>query len=165
MNIAEHYGSRFVVMNSPMTLQCLPLQPEHLVDVYRIECVAHTHPWSEKLIYDIDSRGGCHHVLLDGGNIVGYFYAQNIVGEMTLLNVAVDPSLQGRGYGKALLNHLIAIGEESKADSIWLEVRDSNQSALGLYEELGFNEVDRRINYYPTATGKEDAIIMSYIFF
>lgn len=148
-----------------MTNHLVPLTPDHLDDVYRIEVTAHTHPWSETMIRDINSRGGCHHVLLDDGQLVGYFYAQNIVGEVTLLNVAVDPQYQGKGYGKILLEGFLDMCEQTKAESAWLEVRESNQRAFGLYEASGFNEVDRRINYYPTNTGKEDAIIMSYIFF
>lgn len=148
-----------------MTLHCIPLAPEHLGDVHRIERLAHTHPWSETLIRDIDSRGACHHVMFDGDKLVGYFYAQNIVGEVTLLNIAVDPSLQGQGYGKALIERLLSICQEGGAESIWLEVRESNARAFSLYEAVGFNEVDRRLNYYPTDKGKEDALIMSYIFF
>ncbi|WP_394145798.1 ribosomal protein S18-alanine N-acetyltransferase [Vibrio atypicus] len=148
-----------------MTLQIIPLAVEYLDDVYRIEVSAHSHPWSENMIRDVNSRGACHHVLLDNNRLVGYFYAQNIVGEVTLLNVAVDPELQGKGYGKALIEALLSCCEKAKADSIWLEVRESNLRAFGLYEEYGFNEVDRRLNYYPTQSGKEDAIIMSYIFF
>ncbi len=143
----------------------LPLSGEHLDQVWMIERSAHTHPWSENMIRDVNSRGACHHVLVAEGEVVGYFYAQNIVGEVTLLNIAVNPSLQGKGYGKQLMQAFLDMCESSKAESAWLEVRESNQSAFGLYESIGFNEVDRRINYYPTASGKEDAIIMSYIFF
>ncbi|EGA70115.1 ribosomal-protein-alanine acetyltransferase [Vibrio sinaloensis DSM 21326] len=140
-----------------------PLAKQHLEQVYRIECLAHSHPWSESLIGDINSRGAFHHVMLEQDKVVGYFYAQNIVGEVTLLNIAVDPTLQGKGYGKALLTALVEMSEQQRAESIWLEVRESNRSAFGLYQTIGFNEVDRRINYYPTQSGKEDAIIMSYL--
>ncbi|AXN31491.1 ribosomal protein S18-alanine N-acetyltransferase [Vibrio coralliilyticus] len=146
-----------------MTL--LPLANTHLDSVYSIETQAHTHPWSETMIRDVTSRGACHHVLMDDDKVVGYFYAQNIVGEVTLLNIAVDPALQGRGYGKQLIESFLTMCEQLKAESAWLEVRESNTRAANLYEAVGFNEVDRRVNYYPTATGKEDAIIMSYIFF
>lgn len=146
-----------------MTL--LPLTNAHLDSVYSIETQAHTHPWSETMIRDVTSRGACHHVLMDGDKVVGYFYAQNIVGEVTLLNIAVDPAQQGRGYGKQLIESFLTMCEQLKAESAWLEVRESNTRAANLYEAVGFNEVDRRVNYYPTATGKEDAIIMSYIFF
>jgi len=40
-------------------------------------------------------------------------------------------------------------------------VRASNQAAIQLYESLEFNQVSLRRNYYPTATGREDAIIMA----
>ncbi|ARC93065.1 ribosomal-protein-alanine N-acetyltransferase [Vibrio coralliilyticus] len=146
-----------------MTL--LPLANAHLDSVYSIETQAHTHPWSETMIRDVTSRGACHHVLMDDDKVVGYFYAQNIVGEVTLLNIAVDPAQQGRGYGKQLIELFLTMCEQVKAESAWLEVRESNTRAANLYEAVGFNEVDRRVNYYPTATGKEDAIIMSHIFF
>ena len=44
---------------------------------------------------------------------------------------------------------------------ITLEVRASNVAALALYESLGFNEATIRRNYYPTADGREDAIVMA----
>jgi len=143
----------------------LPLSSEHLDQAWMIERSAHSHPWSETMIRDLNSRGACHHVLVVGDDVVGYFYAQNIVGEVTLLNIAVNPSEQGKGYGRQLMDAFLDICQQSQAESAWLEVRESNIGAFSLYESMGFNEVDRRINYYPTATGKEDAIIMSYIFF
>ncbi|EGA66869.1 ribosomal protein S18-alanine N-acetyltransferase [Vibrio brasiliensis] len=146
-------------------LTITPLMPEHLDQVWQIERQAHSHPWSENMVRDINSRGGCHHVLTDDNQVVGYFYAQNIVGEVTLLNIAVAPANQGKGYGKKLMDAFLDMCEKAKAESAWLEVRESNHNAFGLYESIGFNEVDRRRNYYPTASGKEDAIIMSYIFF
>ncbi len=45
--------------------------------------------------------------------------------------------------------------------TLWLEVRASNAAAIALYESLGFNEATIRRNYYPTAEGREDAIIMA----
>ncbi|WP_194437413.1 ribosomal protein S18-alanine N-acetyltransferase [Vibrio fluminensis] len=147
-----------------MTLQFLSLAAEHLDDVWAIEQQAHSHPWAESMIRDLNSRGASHHVLLENNQVVGYFYAQNIVGEVTLLNIAIAPQHQGKGYGKALLEHFIDVCENAQAESAWLEVRESNHKAFSLYESAGFNEVDRRKNYYPTASGNEDAIIMSYLF-
>ncbi|MBD1555620.1 ribosomal protein S18-alanine N-acetyltransferase [Vibrio sp. S9_S30] len=147
-------------MNNAIT----PLSVQHLDSVWAIEQQAHSHPWKESMIRDLNSRGACHYGLHIDGELVGYFYAQNIVGEVTLLNIAVSPSHQGKGYGKQLLQGFIEICTAANAESAWLEVRESNQNAFGLYESEGFNEVDRRIDYYPTASGKEDAIIMSYLF-
>ncbi|MGL5429204.1 MAG: ribosomal protein S18-alanine N-acetyltransferase [Vibrio sp.] len=142
------------------------MQTEHLQAIWHIECRAHSHPWAESLVRDLSSRGACHQVMLVEQQVMGYFYAQNIVGEVTLLNIAIDPAQQGKGYGKQLLEHFIEQCEQQQAESAWLEVRESNQRAFQLYQQAGFNEIDRRINYYPAANGKsEDAIIMSYLFF
>ncbi|NBS11482.1 MAG: ribosomal-protein-alanine N-acetyltransferase, partial [Gammaproteobacteria bacterium] len=42
---------------------------------------------------------------------------------------------------------------------LFLEVRASNGAAQRLYDRAGFNELGRRRNYYPTASGREDAMV------
>ncbi|MGL5737518.1 MAG: ribosomal protein S18-alanine N-acetyltransferase, partial [Plesiomonas shigelloides] len=74
---------------------------------------------------------------------------------------AVDPLCQGQGFGRALLQALVERLEERGLVTLWLEVRESNTPARALYEAEGFNEVSRRKNYYPTADGREDAVIMA----
>ncbi len=148
-----------------MSNTLVPIDASSLDRVWQIENQAHSHPWKESMIRDLASRGACHYMLLNDDNVVGYFYAQNVVGEMTLLNFAIDPEVQGQGYGRKLLDGFLDICQKNKAESAWLEVRESNQTAFNLYETGGFNEVDRRRNYYPTSNGKEDAIVMSYFFF
>ena len=45
--------------------------------------------------------------------------------------------------------------------SIFLEVRVSNEPAIRLYEKLGYEQVGLRKDYYPlTSGGREDAIVM-----
>ncbi|SQB26002.1 ribosomal-protein-alanine N-acetyltransferase [Citrobacter koseri] len=65
------------------------------------------------------------------------------------------------GWGEELLEHLIDELEKRGVLTLWLEVRASNAAAIALYESLGFNEATVRRNYYPTADGREDAIIMA----
>lgn len=152
-----------------MKTQILPLLPEHLDAVWAIEQVAHSHPWAESMSRDLSHENTKNSSKYQFGlwvdnQLMGYLYSQNIVGEVTLLTIAVAPNQQGKGYGKALVEHLIEHSEQAEAESIWLEVRESNKGAYHLYEALGFNEMDRRVNYYPsdkTKSGKEDAIIMN----
>ena len=149
-----------------MSLGIFPLKHAHLKEVFAIETQAHTHPWSFSLIEAINGRGACHRVLIgEDEKVIGYFYAQNILGEVTLLNIAVKPDHHGQGYGKLLIESFIEMCANDKAESAWLEVRSSNHKAYRLYEAAGFNEVDRRKDYYPTNNDREDAIIMSYLFF
>ncbi|WP_153447546.1 ribosomal protein S18-alanine N-acetyltransferase [Vibrio algicola] len=149
----------------------IAITAEHLDAVWAIEQQAHSHPWSESMIRDLSHQNSANSSKHQFGlwvneQLVGYVYSQNVVGEVTLLTIAVDPSQQGKGYGHALVEHLIKHSEQAAAESIWLEVRESNKGAYHLYEALGFNEMDRRINYYPSTTskhGKEDAIIMNLL--
>ena len=149
--------------------QITPLQNEHLDAVWKIEQIAHSHPWSESMIRDLSHQNSPNSskyqfALWADEQLVGYVYSQNIVGEVTLLTIAVDPRQQGKGYGRVLIEHLIEHSKQDNAETIWLEVRESNRGAYHLYESLGFNEIDRRVNYYPSAksiSGKEDAIIMN----
>ncbi|HEY0268434.1 MAG TPA: GNAT family N-acetyltransferase, partial [Methyloradius sp.] len=59
-----------------------------------------------------------------------------------------------------LMMHMINIARQRNALNMFLEVRPSNQSAIGLYESIGFNEMAIRRNYYPAQNGREDAVLM-----
>lgn len=134
-------------------------------DVVRIESLSHSHPWAESLLRKSETQVGCNRVWLENGQVVGYFFSQCVAGEASLLNIAVDPSFQGKGFGKKLLQAFLDCMRERGAQEVWLEVRESNVAAISLYQGLEFNEFDRRVNYYPTKKGhKEDALIMSYWF-
>ncbi|WP_237485007.1 ribosomal protein S18-alanine N-acetyltransferase [Vibrio hippocampi] len=142
----------------------LPLNTEHLESVWAIEQHAHSHPWNVSMINELEGRGAFNCAMLLGDEVVGYFYAQDIVGEVSLLNIAIHPQHQGKGLGRQLVGYFIAECEKRGTESAWLEVRESNSAAVMLYLSEGFNEVDRRRDYYPSEQGREDAIIMSYYF-
>lgn len=140
------------------------MDSQWLDSVVAIEKAAHSHPWADSLLMKPEARFGCNRVLVENGKVVGYFFAQCVAGEASLLNIAVAPECQGKGYGKQLLQAFLDCMREAGGEEAWLEVRESNTPAIRLYESLGFNEFDRRYDYYPTATGREDALIMSYWF-
>lgn len=80
-----------------------------------------------------------------------------VSGEVQVMNVATVPELRRRGYARALLEDVVnaALG---RASSLVLEVRRGNESAIGLYERLGFERVGVRPRYY--ADDGEDALVM-----
>lgn len=97
-----------------------------------------------------------------GNNIIGFYFVQSVGDEATLLDIVVAPEMQGKGYGRILLNHLIELLELDTVETIFLEVRVSNFSAIALYLSCGFSEVGQRLDYYPTCQGgREDALIMA----
>ena len=140
--------------------QILPMGLADIENVYLLESQCHSHPWSKNLFLSNFGTRYFNHVLLDNERVIGYFVASSVVGEVTLMNIAIDPEKQGEGLGLKLLQFLIDFSRQNQEQEIWLEVRASNLAALALYNKLGFAEVDRRKDYYPCVKGREDAIIM-----
>ncbi len=96
-----------------------------------------------------------------GDNLAGFLIYSRIVDEISILNLAVDPSQQGQGRGRALLKGLVAIALQQGVRRLLLEVRLSNFPAIGLYRQAGFIVDGVRKDYYPHAEGAEDALLMS----
>ncbi|KAF6633571.1 ribosomal protein S18-alanine N-acetyltransferase [Pantoea sp. EKM10T] len=137
------------------------LTPDDLAQSFAIECRSHAFPWSEKTFASNQGERFINLRLDVDGQMAAFAITQVVLDEASLFNIAVDPAFQRRGLGRQLLQHLI--DELIKRDvlTLWLEVRASNLPAIALYEQLGFNQVSRRPNYYPTASGREDAILMA----
>ncbi len=134
-----------------------------LPQILLIENAAHLSPWSEAIFLRSAASGKQIHVLAQQDKIIAYAVISLVAGEAELLNLSVAPANQGQGAGKYLLTHIIE-SVAADAEQMFLEVRESNAIAIHLYESLGFSELDRRVNYYPAAKGREDALIMALPF-
>lgn len=137
------------------------LTPDDLAQAFAIERRSHAFPWSEKTFASNQGERFINLRLDADGKMVAFVITQVVLDEASLFNIAVDPDFQRRGYGRQLLQHLIDELIKRNVLTLWLEVRASNLPAIALYEQLGFNQVSRRPNYYPTASGREDAILMA----
>ncbi|MCI1029114.1 ribosomal protein S18-alanine N-acetyltransferase [Pantoea dispersa] len=133
------------------------LQPRLL----EIERRAHAFPWSEQTFASNQGERYVNLCLHADGQLAGFAITQVVLDEASLFNIAVDPAFQRRGYARQLLQQLITELEQRAVMTLWLEVRASNQPAIALYQQLDFHQVSVRPNYYPTVSGREDAIIMA----
>lgn len=137
------------------------ITPEDQPQLLAIERRAHAFPWSEQTFASNQGERFLNYRLQADGKLAGFAITQVVLDEASLFNIAVDPNFQRRGYGRQLLQHLISELEKRDVMTLWLEVRASNHAAIALYEQLEFHQVSVRPNYYPTASGREDAIIMA----
>ncbi len=128
--------------------------------VFVNERAAYSHPWSMGILRDC-LRVGYHCVVAEfAGELAGHAVLSTGAGEAHLLNLCVAPDWQGRGLGRRLLQRMLHIAREKAADTVYLEVRASNQVARALYESEGFCEIGRRNGYYPHERhGREDAVV------
>lgn len=141
-------------------LQFRPMQVADLDAMMEIERVIYTHPWSRGNFRDSLDAGYSCWILEDGEEIIGYSVLMLAADEAHLLNLSIAGQRQGQGLGWTLLQHMLDVARGHGAANIFLEVRVSNRSAIGLYEKAGFNEMAVRRNYYPAHDGREDALLM-----
>lgn len=132
-----------------------------LVTALQIEQASHAFPWSAATLASNQGERYLNLKLEVEQRMAGFAITQVVLDEATLFNIAIHPDFQRRGFGRALLEHLIDDLIRREVLTLWLEVRASNDRAIALYETLGFNEVTVRRGYYPCAVGREDARVMA----
>jgi ribosomal-protein-alanine N-acetyltransferase len=95
-----------------------------------------------------------------GARVAGFLVSRTLsAGEREILNMAVTPFCRRQGVARGLLQSLL----EEPLNSVFLEVRESNQGARYLYKSMGFQEVSVRREYYQTPDGlPESAIVMKF---
>ncbi len=143
-------------------LSVRPMTADDVEAVLKIEFCAFSHPWTRGIFLDCVQSGYECWLLFRGAQQVGHGVLSAAGDESHLLNLTIKPENQGGGLGRYLLTHLMQRARERQAEVAFLEVRESNASAIRLYESFGFNEIGRRRNYYPAVGGREDALAMAY---
>ncbi len=91
--------------------------------------------------------------------VVGYVGFWYVVDEAHISTLAVAPEFRGRGIGRRLLRAALDMAVQMGCRRATLEVRPSNEIAIGLYRSCGFQVVGRRPRYY--RDNNEDALIMT----
>lgn len=138
-----------------------PMAVADLDKVMEIEPRAYDFPWSEGIFRDCLRVGYCCWCYEENGELLGYGVMSVAAGESHILNLTVRPESQRKGLGNKLLKHFLQLAGRHGADTVMLEVRPSNRKAISLYEQLGFNEIGVRRNYYPGEGGREDALLFA----
>jgi ribosomal-protein-alanine N-acetyltransferase len=93
-----------------------------------------------------------------GGSVSGFVVCRFVAGEGEILNVAVAPSHRREGVGSRLLAEVMEEAKAKRVQRVYLEVRESNGTAITFYEKHGFAKSGCRKNYYRYPT--ENAVFM-----
>jgi ribosomal-protein-alanine N-acetyltransferase len=136
------------------------MQLDDLDAIMAIESQIYPYPWTRGNFIDSLKSGYSAWVIMLNEQIIGYSLVMMVLDEAHLLNLSVAKTYQKQGLGRLLLVHMIEIAKAKQATNMFLEVRPSNISAIALYEVMGFNEMAIRRGYYPSANGREDAVLM-----
>lgn len=142
-----------------MPIHIVPFTAQHVHAVAQIEQACFAEPWTEEgLREELDNA--CARFLVaeaEDGAVAGYIGCHTVLDEGYIANAAVSPAYRRRGIGRQLVQALL----ERSADLafVTLEVRVSNQAAIALYTDCGFQSVGVRRKFYSHPT--EDALLMT----
>lgn len=135
------------------------MQTEDLTQVCEIEKDNFSLPWSEKSFSESMERDDTVFlVACEDEEITGYVGCYCIAGTGEITNVAVKSPHRRKGIGGLLLEKLYEEGAVLDVQEYFLEVRESNEAAIGLYSRQGFVKEGIRKNFYEKPV--ENALIM-----
>ncbi len=144
----------------PCGFKVRALEVSELPEVLEIERLGYSHPWTEGVFRDCFRDNYRLWAAGAKGALSGYGVVANLFDEAHLLNLCVHPGARGQGVGRMLLQHVVTQASLEGMCQVLLEVRASNEAAIGLYASEGFEDIGCRPEYYPGPDGREDARVM-----
>ena len=143
----------------PEGYQLAELTAEMLPELVRLEQMCFHVPWTKAMFAgELENPAARYRVVMFEEKPVAYMGMWLVADEGQITNVAVSPEHRRKGLAKCLIHEFKHIAYRAELSLLTLEVRAGNESAICLYQSLGFQQVGRRKNYYE---GKEDALLMS----
>jgi ribosomal-protein-alanine acetyltransferase len=139
------------------------LNADDVASVVEIERQSNSHPWTEKNFHDALASGYLCLLARDHGAVSGFAVARLLVDEAELLLIAVTPAMRRQGVALLLWIDMAERLRASGAQTVHLEVRESNISAQAFYRSRGFTPSGVRPRYYPNGaheSEREDAVLM-----
>ncbi|MDY5022836.1 MAG: ribosomal protein S18-alanine N-acetyltransferase [Blautia sp.] len=134
---------------------------EDLEQVMEIENQLFSVPWTKEGYFTFLTRDDTMFLVVEEkGKILGYCGLLMVLDEGDVTNVAVCRERQREGIGSFLVSSLLRLAGDQGISMIHLEVRSGNETAIRLYERLGFQRDGIRRNYY--SDPEEDAVLMTW---
>jgi [ribosomal protein S18]-alanine N-acetyltransferase len=146
-------------------LPSITLRPAQLDDVESMAAIeqrAFSDPWPASAFRDLLGHAYARiTVALDPvGAVLGYCVMLHVLDEGEIANIAVAPAFHRRGIAARLLDDALGAAEGLAIQTVFLEVRLSNEPARMLYASRGFEPVGRRRAYYRDPV--EDALVLRW---
>lgn len=133
------------------------LVQDHCAELAALHAPAFHHAWSEEdfagMLSQCNIFGFIARPVGKPTQSAGFVLARLVAGEAEILTIAVSSAFQRRGIGRDLMEGVLRHLHHERAESLFLEVDESNVAAQALYRRLGFIQVGNRAGYYETGQG------------
>ncbi len=142
-----------------MTARCVPLRWWDVPAAQALEQRLFPHDaWTVEQFWSELAQPNRRYVaIVQEREVLAYAGLSRVGSDADVQTVAVDSEHQGRGLAREMLHELLSQADQTGVTHTFLEVREDNSAARGLYARLGFQDISRRQRYYPDGA---DAIIM-----
>lgn len=137
-----------------------PLRREDIAAILRIEAASDLAP-SPIISYEkcLSDDNAFVEVARLNREIAGFVEMRLITSVLEIVNIAVLPEFRRCGIGHKLLRSVLEVAARERVEEIWLEVRESNETAIRFYEAHNFQTTGKRRKYYSAPI--EDAALMN----
>lgn len=113
--------------------------------------------WMQKAFHTSFSKDTFTHILIYEEEIVKAFLHFSVMYERAEINyIYVENQYRNQKIATSLLLEMLKVLKKKNVKTVTLEVSIQNQSAIAVYEKIGFKKVSFRFRYY----NGEDAILM-----
>lgn len=139
------------------------IEPALLSQIAEMEALAFAHPWGAQSLRSTLAQAGSGLAVICSAPApaqapLAFCLYQQVVDEMSILQIATAPAVRRRGHGLRLIRFVQQAARQGGCRQLFLEVRRGNTPALGLYMAAGFTEQGVRRGYY--ADNGEDALLL-----
>lgn len=115
------------------------------------------HPYSEAVLTEMLKNPNClAFKAVEDGELIGYISGQFVIDEFNVNNVVVKEAFRRRGVAESLLKRVVDVCSCEKMRKIYLEVAQTNEPAIKLYEKFDFKFSYERKHYY----GEQSALVL-----
>ena len=141
--------------------------------VANIESLVQPHDaWTEQTLVEMLVQDSMHMLIVykqedkaDNNKVIGYCLYQVVFEQAEILRIGTHPDYQRQGIASQIFVQLNEELISNQVESLLLEVRADNVSAIALYEQQAFAVIHKRKDYYQVPHQPAiDALIMQKIY-
>lgn len=135
------------------------MQKDDIPQIAQLEKETFSLPWNQKALEESFLKETYLFIAASfQKQVIGYIGMYIVLEEGNITNIIVSKKYRRNKIAARMLTDLFLEAKKRGVSRITLEVRKSNEGAIRLYENAGFNQTGVRRNYYEKP--EEDAIIM-----
>ena len=131
-----------------MSMQLVALDKDLVDKIVDIQKGVFLDGWSKQMLLDGLSANLCGIVAIDKEKTLGFITYSVSLDSSDLNDIFVVPEYRKQGIGEKLISaYFQSIISKGVVKSL-LEVRKSNQTAINLYNKVGYKQISKREKYY-----------------